>query len=70
MQKVSERLARVGRVVEQVGVKRFAREAGVPPSTIYSYIERGWTHQYLPICDKLIAAADRIERRRRPPSAA
>jgi hypothetical protein len=69
MQTVSERMARVGRVVDQIGIKPFAREAGVPASTVRSYMRRGWTQKYLPVCDKLIAAAERLERRR-PSSAA
>lgn len=59
---VSERLARVGRVADRVGVTRLAREAGVPLSTVRSYADRGWTQNGLPICDKLIAAAERLER--------
>lgn len=62
MQKVTERMARVGEVADRVGLRVLAREAGVPVSTVQSYAARGWTHKHLPACDKLIAAADRLDR--------
>jgi hypothetical protein len=62
MQTVSERMALVGRVVERYGLKPFAQEADVPASTVRSYMLRGWTQQGLPICDKMIATAERLER--------
>jgi hypothetical protein len=70
MQTVAERMARVGRVADRIGVFRLAREAGVPLSTVRSYAARGWTTNNLPICDKLIAAAERLERAQRPSDAA
>jgi hypothetical protein len=70
MQTVAERMARVGRIAERVGVYRLAQEAGLPLSTVRSYAARGWTQSYLPICDKLIAAAERLERAHRPSDAA
>jgi hypothetical protein len=67
---VVERMALVQRIASEVGVVELAREAGLPKSTVRSYAKRGWTNKYLPICDKLIAAAERLERSRRAPDAA
>lgn len=55
-------MERVGRVADRVGVRTLAREAGLPLSTVRSYAARGWRHKYLPACDKLIEAAERLER--------
>lgn len=62
MQTVTEAMERVGRVAERVGVSALAREAGVPESTVRSYRNRGWTAEPLVACEKLIAAADRLEK--------
>ena len=62
MQSVAEGMERVAAVADRVGVNELAREAGMPLSTVKSFRKRGWSLQSLPNCEKLIAAADRIER--------
>ena len=62
MQTVTEGMARVARVADQVGLKAFAREAGVPVSTVRSYRDRGWDQQHLHTYEKLVAAAERLEK--------
>ena len=58
---VNEGMQRVGRVAEKVGVRELAREAGVPLGTVKSFRARGWSVKSLSNCEKLIAAADRLE---------
>jgi len=62
MRTVAEGMERVARVAGVVGVRRLAREADLPLSTVRSYAARGWRHKYLPACDRLIEAAERLER--------
>ena len=62
MQNVEEGMARVAAVAGRVGITELAREAGMPLSTVRSFRDRGWTLHSLPNCEKLIAAADRLER--------
>jgi hypothetical protein len=52
----------VARIADRDGVKTLAREAGVPLTTVRSFRDRGWRLKSLPICEKLIAAAERLER--------
>lgn len=61
MQTVVERMARVGQMAERVGIRALALAAGLPYSTVRSYADRGWGQKYLPVCDALIAAAERLE---------
>jgi len=59
---LDEGLKRVATVADRVGVAVLAREAGLPRSTVRSFRDRGWELKSLPNCEKLIAAADRLER--------
>jgi hypothetical protein len=61
MQTVEEGMARVAAVAERVSVTELAREAGLPVSTVRSFRDRGWCLKSLPNCEKLIAAAERLE---------
>ena len=61
MQTVDEGMKRVAAVADRVGVTRLAREAGVPLSTVRSFRDREWCLKSLPTCEKLIAAADRLD---------
>ena len=54
-------MLRVARVAGQVGLTALAREAGVPESTVRSYRDRDWQLQSIPICEALIAAANRLD---------
>ena len=62
MQTVAEGMERVAQMAERVGVAELAREAGMPQSTVRSFRDRGWALKSLPNCEKLIAAAERLER--------
>ena len=64
MQTITKAMERVGRVADRVGVWALANEAGLPLSTVRSYRDRGWTAEPLVACEKLIAAAERLEARR------
>lgn len=61
MDHVDEGMRRVAVVADRVGVTVLAREAGVPLSTVRSFRDRGWALKSLPNCEKLIAAADRLD---------
>jgi hypothetical protein len=58
----TEGMRRVAKVADRIGLAVLADAAGVPESTLRSYRDRGWTAESLLICDRLIAAADRLER--------
>jgi hypothetical protein len=60
---VSDRMRRVARVADRVGVLTLAREAGLPESTVRSYRDRGWVLKSLPNVEALIAAAERLDAR-------
>lgn len=60
-QTVSEAMQRVARVADRVGVTMLAKEAGVPESTVRSIRSRSWKPKSIPICEALIAAADRLD---------
>ena len=62
MQNVEQGMARVAAVAGRVGITEFAREAGMPLSTVRYFRNRGWCLKSLSNCEKLIAAADRLER--------
>ena len=62
MENVEQGMARVAVIAGRVGITELAREAGMPPSTVRSFRKRGWALQSLTNCEKLIAAADRLER--------
>jgi hypothetical protein len=55
-------MERVARIAERVPLTTLAREAGVPVTTVRSFRDRGWVLKSLPTCEKLIAAAERLER--------
>jgi hypothetical protein len=57
----AEAMERVARVADRIGVTALAREAGLPLSTVRSLRERGWWLKSLPNCEKLIAAAERLD---------
>ena len=61
MQTVAEGMERVAAIADRVGVTELAREAGMPLSTVKSFRKRGWSLRSLPNCEKLIAAAERLE---------
>ena len=61
MEAVIEGMKRVADIAERVGVVRLAREAGLPLSTVRSFRDRGWSLKSFPNCEKLIAAAERLE---------
>lgn len=65
---VEEGMARVAAIAERVGVAELAREAGMAQSTVRSFRDRGWTAESLLHCERLIAAAERLERSNAPPS--
>ena len=62
MQTIVEGMERVSRIADIVGIGELAREAGMPASTVRSFRNRGWVLKSLPNCEKLIAAAERLER--------
>jgi hypothetical protein len=64
MPTIDEGLRRVAEIAEVVGVTELAREAGLPLSTVRSFRDRGWALKSIPNCEKLIAAAERLERSR------
>jgi hypothetical protein len=64
METVADGMKRVARVAELVGVPALARAAQMPQSTVRSFRKRGWELKSLPNCEKLIAAAERLERER------
>jgi hypothetical protein len=66
MQTIKKAMERVGRVAERVGITTLADAAGLPESTVRSYRDRGWTAESLAMCEKLIAAAERLDPERPP----
>ncbi|HEY1878463.1 MAG TPA: hypothetical protein VGG68_00875 [Caulobacteraceae bacterium] len=62
MEAITLGLERVAAMERIVGCARLAAEAGLPESTVRSFRERGWVLKSLPNCEKLIAAAERLER--------
>jgi len=61
MQTISEGMERVAAIAARVGLTELAREAGMPLSTVKSFRKRGWALKSLPNCEKLIAAAERLD---------
>lgn len=54
---------------ETVNLAEFAREAGVPYTTVHAFRERNWSHKNLAVIDKLTVAARRILARKRDAAA-
>jgi hypothetical protein len=61
MEHVDEGMRRVAKVADRVGIARLAEAAGIAPSTVRSFRDRGWQAKSLQACEKLIAAADRLD---------
>jgi hypothetical protein len=54
-------MARVAKVAERMPLSVLAREAGVNYETVKTFRRRGWQAKSLSICEKLIAAAERLD---------
>jgi hypothetical protein len=61
METLETGLQRVASVAKRIGVTELAREAGLPLSTVRSFRDRGWSPKSIATCEKLIAAAERLE---------
>ncbi len=60
MSEIAQTISTIRETAERVGLPAFAREAGVPYTTVKSFADRDWSNKNLDVIEKLAAAAERL----------